>query len=416
MKGLKSTLANLASLRGRFERLLARAAKGKGPGAEFSVRHLREVARFGSNPGNLRMLTHMRRNLPNTPALVVALHGCTQTAADYDLGSGWSELANRHGFAMLFPEQKRANNPNNCFNWFLPGDTRRDAGEVLSIRQMIDQMVEEQGIDRSRIFIVGLSAGGAMAAAMLAAYPEVFAGGAVIAGLPYGGAVNVQEALQTMAQPRQRSGEQWGDLVRSASSHTGPWPKISLWHGSADAIVNPQNMEEALKQWINVRGVSARPQTQEKVHGHLRRAWRTDAGDDVIEAVTIQGMNHGVPLATGHESIGQVGAFHFDVGISSSQHIAHFWDIADELPVHEMRPQVEVLPPLDRPASAPAIASASTARANAGAEDQAWQDPRTHITAALKAAGLLRDFPGGNPHDPRRIITSTLRSVGLLKE
>jgi poly(hydroxyalkanoate) depolymerase family esterase len=415
MTGLKGTLANLANLRGRFERLLAGAAKGGGPKTKFTARHLREVTSFGSNPGNLRMLTHMRRNLADAPALVVALHGCTQIAADYDQGSGWSELAYTHGFAMLFPEQKRANNPNNCFNWFLPSDTRRDAGEALSIRQMIDQMVEEHGVDRRRIFIVGLSAGGAMAAAMLAAYPEVFAGGAIIAGLPYGGAGNVQEALQTMAQPRQRSGAQWGDLVRAASTYSGPWPKISLWHGSADAIVNPQNMEEALKQWIDVHGLALRPQVEEAVHGHVRRAWRTDAGDDVIEAVTIQGMNHGVPLAAGHEGIGQVGAFHFDVGISSSQHIARFWQIADELRVHEM-PQVEVLPPLEQPASALSLASASTARASASAEDQNWLDPRTHITAALNAAGLLRDRPDGSPSHPRRIITNTLRSVGLLKD
>jgi feruloyl esterase len=250
---------------------------------------------------------------------------------------------------------------------------------------------------------------------MLAAYPEVFAGGAIIAGLPYGGAGNVQEALQTMAQPRQRSGAQWGDLVRAASTYSGPWPKISLWHGSADAIVNPQNMEEALKQWIDVHGLALRPQVEEAVHGHVRRAWRTDAGDDVIEAVTIQGMNHGVPLAAGHEGIGQVGAFHFDVGISSSQHIARFWQIADELRVHEM-PQVEVLPPLEQPASALSLASASTARASASAEDQNWLDPRTHITAALNAAGLLRDRPDGSPSHPRRIITNTLRSVGLLKD
>jgi poly(hydroxyalkanoate) depolymerase family esterase len=414
MKGLNSTLANLASLRGRFERLLAGAAKTKAPRPEFSARHLREVVSFGSNPGNLRMLTHMRRNLPAAPALVVALHGCTQTAAGYDQGSGWSELAYTHGFAMLFPEQKRANNPNNCFNWFIPSDTRRDIGEALSIRQMIDQMVEEHGIDRRRIFIVGLSAGGAMAAAMLAAYPEVFAGGAVIAGLPYGSAVNVQEALQAMAQPQRRSGEKWGELVRSATSHSGPWPKISLWHGSADAIVNPQNMEETLKQWIDVHSLALRPQMEELVHGHLRRAWRSDAGDDVIEAVTIRGMNHGVPLATGHEGIGQVGAFHFDVGISSSQHIARFWDIADDLSVAHAMPRGQVLPPLEGPASAVALASASTGRTNAGAEEPAWQDPRTHITAALKVAGLLR--PGGSPSDPRRIITSTLRSVGLLKD
>jgi hypothetical protein len=126
-------------------------------------------------------------------------------------------------------------------------------------------------------------------------------------------------------------------------------------------------------------------------------------------------MNHGVPLSAGHEGIGQVGAFHFDVGISSSQHIAHFWHIADELPVHDIR-QVEVLPPLERPASALSLAGATTGRASAGAEDQAWLDPRTHITAALKAAGLLRDRPDGSSSDPRRIITSTLRSVGLLRD
>ena len=109
-------------------------------------------------------------------------------------------------------------------------------------------------------------------------------------------------------------------------------------------------MEEALKQWIDVHGLALRPQVEEAVHGHLRRVWRTHSGDDLIEAVTIQGMNHGVPLATGHDGIGQVGAFHFDVGISSSQHIARFWDIADELPVAAEILEGRVLPPLERPA------------------------------------------------------------------
>ena len=78
---------------------------------------------------------------------------------------------------MLFPEQNRANNANLCFNWFVPEDTRRHSGEALSIRQMIETMVIAQGIDRSRIFVTGLSAGGAMASVMLATYPDVFAGG-----------------------------------------------------------------------------------------------------------------------------------------------------------------------------------------------------------------------------------------------
>ena len=288
MNGLKSTLANLARLRGRFEGLLAGAAKAKGPEAEFSARHLREVTGFGSNPGNLRMLTHMRRNLPESPALVVALHGCTQTAADYDRGSGWSELAYRHGFAVLFPEQKRANNPNNCFNWFLPSDTGRGAGEALSIRQMIDQMVEEQGIDRSRVFIVGLSAGGAMAAAMLAAYPEAFAGGAVIAGLPYGGGSTFKKRCR-----------RWRSRGSALVSNGGIWfdPRLRIPdHGRRSrcgmAAPTPSSILRIWKKPSNSGSMfmasPLRPQAQEELHGHLRRAWRTNAGDDVIEAVTIQ--------------------------------------------------------------------------------------------------------------------------------
>jgi poly(hydroxyalkanoate) depolymerase family esterase len=99
------------------------------------------------------------------------LHGCTQTAAGYDHHSGWSKLADDAGFALLFPEQQRANNPNLCFNWFLPQNTTRDSGEALSIRQMIETMVVASDLDRTRIFVNGLSAGGTMAAAMLATYP-----------------------------------------------------------------------------------------------------------------------------------------------------------------------------------------------------------------------------------------------------
>src|SRR5205085_5815523 len=140
----------------------------------------------GTNPGAVRMFAYVPNNLARAPALVVVLHGCTQSAASYDLGAGWSKLAERCGFVVLLPEQTSANNPKTCFNWFLPGDTVRGRGEALSIRQMIEKTIGAHGIDRTRVFITGLSAGGAMTAAMLATYPEVFAAGAIIAGLPYG--------------------------------------------------------------------------------------------------------------------------------------------------------------------------------------------------------------------------------------
>src|SRR6476660_4769361 len=113
MKGLKDTLSQLAGFRRRFDRLISLPAKSGPPAPSTSDARLEEVSAFGTNPGTLRMFVHVPRKLSKAPALVVALHGCTQTASVYDHGSGWSDLADDLGFALLFPEQQRANNPNN---------------------------------------------------------------------------------------------------------------------------------------------------------------------------------------------------------------------------------------------------------------------------------------------------------------
>jgi poly(hydroxyalkanoate) depolymerase family esterase len=164
----------------------------------------------------------------------VVLHGCTQNAAVYDQGSGWSRLADRLGFILLFPEQQRANNPMLCFNWFTAEDSTRGLGEVASIRAMIDAIGEQHAIDRQRIFVTGLSAGGAMASAMLANHPELFAAGAIIAGLPFGCASSVSEAFDCMGGRGSAQAAALGGKVRDASSHPGPWPRVQVWQGSAD--------------------------------------------------------------------------------------------------------------------------------------------------------------------------------------
>ena len=295
------------------------------------VSPLHEVDQFGSNPGQLRMFVRSPERLTEPRPLVVCLHGCAQSAASYDAGSGWSVLAERHGFVAVFPEQQARNNPNRCFTWYQAGDTSRDSGEALSIRQMIDYAIAAYDVDPNRIFVTGLSAGGAMASSLLSGYPDLFAGGAIVAGLPHGSAANVYDAIEAMARGRERTPQQWGEIVRLASPHRGPWPRLAIWHGTDDAVVHPANAEASALQWIDLHEVTLDPTRDVTSGDHHLRIWRDSRDQDVIELHTIKGMGHGVALAAdGEEGCGQAGPFHFDVGIASSVRILDFFGITAE--------------------------------------------------------------------------------------
>ena len=320
MRKLSDTVARLAALKAAYGQVKHRAPRNR----------LKDMETTGSNPGALKARTFIPENLASGGPLVVVLHGCTQSAAAYDEGSGWSDLADRYGFALLFPEQQRSNNANLCFNWFVPEDAKRDAGEALSIRAMIETMVTTYGLDRGRIFIVGLSAGGAMASVMLASYPDVFAGGAIIAGLPYGSASSMPEAFDRMRGHGGPSELQLQELVRSASSWQGKWPTISVWHGTADNIVDVSNMEAIVGQWAGLHGVKATDYVSEREQGCLRKVWHGADGRELIESYTIDGMGHGTPLATGGpDGYGMVGPYMLETGISSTLRIATFWGLVE---------------------------------------------------------------------------------------
>lgn len=321
MSGLNTTLASLS----RHARTWSERV---GQAASSAPSSLDAVADFGANPGRLEMRVHVPEILPPSPALVVVLHGCTQNAG-YAEGAGWTELADAHGFVVVCPQQSASNNPKTCFNWFDPRHTARGEGEAASIRAMIEHAAVTYGIDRARIFVTGLSAGGAMTTALLAAYPEVFAGGAIVAGLPYGTAHNVQGALESMFQGRAHPAAEWGGLVRAASTHRGPWPKLSVWHGDADTTVKVMNAAEIVKQWRDVHGLPETPSERGTLGGQPRAVWRDAAGEAVIEQVTIAGMGHGTPLAVGQKGGGTAGPFLLDVGIASTRHIAAFWGLVE---------------------------------------------------------------------------------------
>ncbi len=365
-----------------------------------------EISGFGTNPGALKMFAYVPEQLPRAPALVVVLHGCGQTAAAYDFGTGWSTLAKRYGFALLMPEQQGANNANTCFNWFNPGDVARGRGEAASIRQMVARMVADHKIDSRRIYITGLSAGGAMTSVMLAVYPEVFAGGAIIAGLPYGIASNVREALGGMMQSTSRPAGKLGDLVRKASKHKGPWPKVSVWHGSADRTVNPGNANEIVKQWLDVHGLPSAPMSAVDVDGHPREVWWNADGETVVESYTITDMAHGTPLglAGNDEPYGAEGAFLIEAGISSSYHIADFFGLTGRV-----NPAAEATKPAPASKVVPSAATESLQSSDLAATlwSKSHKPVRQHNPA---------------PREPKRrgidvgaVITRALTAAGLMK-
>lgn len=383
MRSVSDTISRLTAIRG-----LASAKP-----TDIRADRLVDLNEFGSNPGALRARIYVPERLAANAALVVVLHGCTQTAAGYDQGSGWSRLADQQGFALLFPEQTRPNNPNLCFNWFLKDDTRRDSGEAQSIRQMIEAFIEAHAVDRRRVFITGLSAGGAMALAMLAAYPETFAGGAIIAGLPYGCASNVAEAFDRMRGHGGASESKMQSLITGASAHRGPWPTLSLWHGTADHTVDPAAMEAIIGQWRGVLQVAQAPTYTAAVDGFPRRVWRNAEGREVIEAFSITGMGHGAPIADGY---GASGPFMLEMGISSTLRIARFWGVAPSAEAREPR----------RTAASGAHSTVDASRA---------------MTAPSRAAHIRPDDSApASPHADRapgikKVIEDALRAAGLMR-
>jgi poly(hydroxyalkanoate) depolymerase family esterase len=396
MLDMRKTLRDFVLRRQKWEKTMQVAARMRAVEIpdEPSSKCLREIQGFGSNPGALRMLTYLPSQGAAGSPLVVVLHGCAQTAASYDHGAGWSTLADRYGFALLLPEQQRSNNPHGCFNWFQTGDIERGHGEALSIRQMVAKMIADHGIDPDRVFVTGLSAGGAMASVMLATYPDVFAGGAIIAGLPYGAATNVQQAFESMFQCPARSSRAWGDLVRGASSHRGPWPRVSVWHGGADTTVIPSNAREIVKQWTDVHGLSTTATLEDTVDGYPRQVWRSATGEELIESYMIPAMAHGTPLDVGHanDQCGAAGAFLLDVGISSSYHIAKFWGLAE-------RPRVA--PRQERKTGAISSVPLPVASMATKAKER---EPRVRLSPV-----------GASPVDIGAVITNALKAAGLMK-
>ncbi len=301
---------------------------------------LEQITDFGANPGNLEMHVFVPAGVGDNAPVVMAMHGCMQDAHQYQ-GAGWNPIAEELGFYVVYPEQPTGNNPVQCFNWAGEyGDETnliRGRGENRSLVSMVEYMVAVYGADAERVFASGLSAGGAEAILLLATWPDGFAAGAVNAGLPYRCATSVSEAFSCQSSGRDLSAAAWGDLVRDAfPGYAGDYPRVSIWHGTADSIVSTVNQRELVEQWTDVHGIDAEPDQITDVEGH-RRALHLAGGVTVVETIEVSGMGHGAAIdPTRPGGCGTPGSYILDAGVCAAYHQAEFFglDNADhEAPV-----------------------------------------------------------------------------------
>ncbi|WP_342115433.1 extracellular catalytic domain type 1 short-chain-length polyhydroxyalkanoate depolymerase [Pseudoduganella sp. OTU4001] len=174
--------------------------------------------------------------------LIVMLHGCTQNSDDFAAGTAMNAVAEQHGCLVLYPEQSRGANPTLCWNWFEAVHQERGEGEPDLIAGMTQQIVDEWQADERRVYVAGLSAGGAMAAIMAAAYPDMYAAVGVHSGLPVGKARDLITGLAAMKKAP-RAGRKTNGRVRQRVP-------VIVFHGDCDEVVHAGNGEAVLEQFL----------------------------------------------------------------------------------------------------------------------------------------------------------------------
>lgn len=214
--------------------------------------------------------------------LVLMLHGCAQDPDDFAAGTGMNALAQEQGFAVLYPAQQPKANSQRCWNWFTPADQQRDSGEAALLAALVQQVIVQQAIDPRRVYVAGLSAGGAMASILGHTHPDLFAAVGVHSGLACGAANGIISALSVM-----KSGN-----GRSALQSTVP---TIVFHGDADAVVHPHNGEAVLQSVVGAGEQS----TPSKVQGtsplgqtYTRTLYQRDDGSSLAEYWELHGAGH----------------------------------------------------------------------------------------------------------------------------
>lgn len=221
--------------------------------------------------------------------MIVMLHGCTQNPEDFAVGTCMNALAEDNRLVLVYPAQTSRDNQMSCWNWFRPGDQMRDAGEPAIIAGLTESVRAEFGIPRDRVFVAGLSAGGAMAAIMAETYPDLYAAIGVHSGLAFGSANDVPSAFSAMRGRCVAAKEH--AVIRGKG---GALPRLIVFHGSADATVHPANAGRivASRAGDPSRLLRSEHAPEGGVRGYSRVVLPDDDGTPVLESWMIDGAQH----------------------------------------------------------------------------------------------------------------------------
>ncbi len=319
----------------------ARAAPGRDPWvAEVPPTGRFESREFSNHAGTRAYKVYVpaapaaaKANADAPRAMMVMLHGCTQSADDFAAGTQMNRLADAHGFVVVYPEQAADANVSRCWNWFKPQDQRRDAGEPSLIAGIVREVAQAHRTDPGRIFVAGLSAGAAMAMVLGETYPELFTGVGAHSGLPYGSAHDTPSAL--VAMKGGHSGRARLDSMPTAAStprrKAGQAVPVIVFHGDRDHTVQQNNGAEIVRQAQEAHAAQAANagsaplcvSTQQGVAPGGRRFSRTvhanAAGQPCIESWTLHGAGHA--WSGGHVS----GSFTDATGPDASAEMVRFF-------------------------------------------------------------------------------------------
>jgi poly(hydroxyalkanoate) depolymerase family esterase len=249
-------------------------------GASFTAAH------FSCSAGERRYLTYVPASAKDgLQGLIVMLHGCTQTPEDFAAGSRMNALAETHRLVVVYPHQSRGENAQSCWNWFRRGDQMRDRGEPAILTGLAREIAARHEIPADKVFVAGLSAGGAMAAILGEAYPDVFSAIGVHSGLPVGSAKDVPSAFSAMG----------GNPLPRASATRDKTARIIVLHGTADATVHSRNADEIVRQALDA-GPGQTLQTEDRGkaggRGYTRSVTFNDTGVALVEHWKIDGLGH----------------------------------------------------------------------------------------------------------------------------